>query len=235
MYDGYGRNVSIVETVAGSITSTKQFVWSGGNSPEEARNSSGTLTAQYFIDGETISGTSYFYTKDAPPQSIREMTNSAGVIQDQRAYEPYGRVSRISGSIEPDMQFGSYYFHKPSGLSLTRTRSYNSAIARWLSRDPRSEHKGNVFPPERIANAVTPKILMFVSPSNRLVSEGLYALSKNPTLAMRRLYQNCTNYRSSTTTDYVYVHNSPCSGRTQKVPIHWCALQSGQERMPPVC
>ena len=38
----------------------------------EARNASGTITVQYFKRGETISGTSYFYTSDhlGPPYAI---------------------------------------------------------------------------------------------------------------------------------------------------------------------
>src|SRR5882762_1909303 len=35
VYDGLSRNASIVETTAGSVTSTKQFVWSGVDRKEE--------------------------------------------------------------------------------------------------------------------------------------------------------------------------------------------------------
>ena len=35
-YDGFGRNVEIVETVSGSVTSTKQFVWDFGAKAREA-------------------------------------------------------------------------------------------------------------------------------------------------------------------------------------------------------
>ena len=171
VYDGLGRNVSIVETTAGSITSTKQFVWSSDKlrpyQPCEARNASGTITAQYFTSGQTISGTSYFYTADHlanPPDlashfmqanvgpglafspiftsSIREMTNSGGSIQAQLSYDLYGRVTQLQGSLSPDFQFGDYYFHAPSGLNLTLTRAYSSSQGRFINRDRVGETGG---------------------------------------------------------------------------------------------
>jgi RHS repeat-associated protein len=54
------------------MTSTKNLVWDFMQTqdklspcrPCEARNSSGTVTAQYFSLGETLNGTTYFYTRD---------------------------------------------------------------------------------------------------------------------------------------------------------------------------
>ena len=59
-YDGFGECVKIVETTGGSITSTKQFVRSG-NIMREARDASGTLTAQYFGLGQTGTGANYYF------------------------------------------------------------------------------------------------------------------------------------------------------------------------------
>ena len=120
VYDGKGRNVEILEYSGGSLTSTKQFIWCG-NTRCEARSASGTITAQYCGLGETISGTSYFYTGDQLG-SIREMTNSSGAIQDQDAYDPFGRVTQLQGSVSPDYQYAGYYLHAASGLYLTRWR-----------------------------------------------------------------------------------------------------------------
>ena len=59
-YDGLGRNVDIVETTSGSVTSTKQFVWcEDSKRPYQAceeRNISGAVTKQFFANGQTISG-----------------------------------------------------------------------------------------------------------------------------------------------------------------------------------
>ena len=89
VYDGQGRNVSIVETVGGSTTSTKQFVWCG-NKRYEARDASSAITAQYFSHGETLGGTVYFFAKDHLG-SVHQMTNGTGTVQSQLAYDPFGR------------------------------------------------------------------------------------------------------------------------------------------------
>ncbi len=141
-YDALGRCVQIVETSGGTVTSTKQFVWSNGLAPHEARNASSAITAQYFSLGEKISGTSYYYTKDHLG-SIREMTNTSGAIQGQYAYDPYGQVNKIAGSGPvSDFQYAGYYYHSPSALSATLNRAYSASMGRWLNRDPIEERGG---------------------------------------------------------------------------------------------
>jgi RHS repeat-associated protein len=175
--DGFGRNVSIVETVSGSVTSTKQFVWASDRfrpfQPCEARNSTGTVTAQYFPLGETISGTDYFYTTDhlgltdslqtslgfsqvspasehpsgfnplAHAGSTREMTNGSGTVEAQIGYDPYGRPNQLQGSMSPDFQLAGYYEHTVSGLNLTLTRSYSCTLGRFIDRDGSGELGGS--------------------------------------------------------------------------------------------
>jgi RHS repeat-associated protein len=63
------------------------------------------------------------------------MTDNSGVIQDQRTYDPFGRTSRLQGSLTADYQYGGYYVHTPSGLNLAVYRSYGPTVGRWLSRD----------------------------------------------------------------------------------------------------
>ncbi len=87
VYDGLGRNVSIVETVAGSVTSTKQFVWCDRRRCEQ-RDASSAITAQFFRGGETISGTKYFFEKDHLG-SIRELTDNTGAVQAEYRYDPF--------------------------------------------------------------------------------------------------------------------------------------------------
>ena len=141
-YDALGQCVKIVETAAGTITNTKQFVWCE-NEMCEARNVSSTITAQYFSLGETISGTSYYYTKEEHPGSIREITNGAGTIQAQYSYDPYGQVTKIAGTgAVSDFQYAGYYYHAPSGLCLTLNRAYNANLGRWINRDPIQEAGG---------------------------------------------------------------------------------------------
>ncbi len=144
VYDGYGRNVSIVETTAGSVTSTKQFVWAGSNRREE-RDASGGLTKRFFGRGQMNLTTKYFYDRDHLG-SVREMTDNSGVVQAQYAFDPFGRVSKISEVVAADFGYAGYYLHSRSGLNLTRTRAYNSALGRFTTRDPIEENGGvNLF------------------------------------------------------------------------------------------
>jgi RHS repeat-associated protein len=137
-YDPFGRCVQIAETSGGTVISTKQFVWSDGLTPDEVRNASSAVTAQYFSLGETISGTSYYYTKDHL-SSIRDMTNSSGAIQAQYTYDPFGQLTKLQGSQSSDFQYAGYYYHAPSSLNLTLNRAYSAYLGRWKNRDPIGE------------------------------------------------------------------------------------------------
>ena len=119
VYDGLSRNATIVETVGGSVTSTKQFVWCG-NDRCEARDGSGNLLAQFFGRGETISSTKYLYTTDHLG-SVREMTDNSGNIQAQYTFDPFGRVDKITEVVPSDFGYAGYYVHARSGLDLTYT------------------------------------------------------------------------------------------------------------------
>jgi RHS repeat-associated protein len=137
-YDALGRRIGIVEkNSGGTVTSTKQFVWDGTRLAEE-RNAGNTVTKRFYAQGEQISGASYFYTRDHLG-SIREMTDSSGNIQARYDYDPYGRVTKISGSTDSDFQYAGYYEHATSGLNLTMFRAYDPNTAKWLSRDPAGE------------------------------------------------------------------------------------------------
>ena len=140
VHDGYGRNVSIVETTAGSVTSTKQFVWSGSDRKEE-RDAAGSLSKKFFGRGQMNSTSKYFYDKDHLG-SIREMTDSSGVIQAQYAFDPYGRVSKLTETVASDFGYAGYYIHPRSGLNLTQTRAYSANLGRWISRDSIAELGG---------------------------------------------------------------------------------------------
>lgn len=143
-FDGLGQNVQILEYSGGSLTNTKQYVWSG-DTQCEARTSSGSVIAQYFPRGETISGTSYFWCMDHIG-SVREMTTSAGSSVSDRAYDPYGQVLINSESVTPDFGFAGYYLHVASGLGLTMSRPYDSKFGRFICPDPISEAGGtNLF------------------------------------------------------------------------------------------
>jgi RHS repeat-associated protein len=140
--DGLNRRTKIVEkNSGGTVTSTRQFIWLG-NSMAEERDASNTVTKRFFAQGEQQGGTAYYYTTDHLG-SVREMTDSSGTIQARYDYDPYGRVTTITGTIPSDFQFAGMYLHANSGLNLTRGgdgistgRSYDPNVGRFPSRDP---------------------------------------------------------------------------------------------------
>ena len=133
-FDALGGRVKIVETVSSSVTSTKQFV-NSGNSVLEERDASSTITKLFYSWGQTLSGSSYFYTKDHLG-SVRDMTDSSGTVQAHYEYGMWGEPTQTVGTISADFGYAGYYVHGPSGLNLTTYRAYSPSLGRWINRDP---------------------------------------------------------------------------------------------------
>jgi RHS repeat-associated protein len=138
-YDGLGRRVKIVEETSGTVTSTKQLVWVGGDIAEE-RNASDTVTKRFYPQGEQIGSTSYYYTRDHLG-SVRELTSNTSSVVTRYDYDPFGRETIVSGTVDSDFQYAGMYAHLPVAnhapdFNLTLFRAYDPNTARWLSRDP---------------------------------------------------------------------------------------------------
>ena len=126
------------------MTSTKHFIVSNGLKREE-RDAGSSATRRFFKWGQTINGISYFYSS-CRPDSITEMIDGSGVVQAQYSFDPFGRSSKLQGSLEADFQYAGYYMHQRSGLSLPVFRAYSAKMGRWISRDPLYESGGlNLF------------------------------------------------------------------------------------------
>lgn len=144
-YDCFGRRVGIVEKNTGGVaTSSKKFIWSGLNIAEERSGS--TVTKQFFGNGwkDVATGTSYFYTRDHLG-SIREVTDGSSALLTRYDYDPYGRVGKLTGTVESDFRYTGHYFHAPSGLHLAPFRAYDANLGRWISRDPIGENGGSAI------------------------------------------------------------------------------------------
>ena len=135
-YDGFGSCVKIGE----STGNTTQFIWCN-DVRCETRDAGGSSLDKFFTLGQMNSGTKYFYTMDHL-NSIRELTDSAGDLQAVYDYDPYGQAIKMFGTVTSDFQFASYYQHVLSGTCLAVHRFYNSAVGRWMSRDPIEEAGG---------------------------------------------------------------------------------------------
>src|SRR5439155_14099107 len=137
------QRVKIVEKDNGNVTSTKQFVWVLGDAqPSEERDGSNTVTKRYYAQGVQIGTTNYYYTRDHLG-SVRELTDNSAAVQTRYDYDPYGRRTKVSGSLDADFGFtGHYVSSQYSDLAFTPFRIYSTDLGRWISRDPIREVGG---------------------------------------------------------------------------------------------
>jgi RHS repeat-associated protein len=136
VYDGAGNRVQ--ETLNGTVI--KQWVWCASQ-PCEERDLNGNVTKRFYAQGEQIDGMPYYFTRDHLG-SVREMTDGTGAIRARYDYDPYGRMTRVSGDLSSDFGFTGYYYHQATGINIARYRAYDPSLGRWLSRDPSGENSG---------------------------------------------------------------------------------------------
>jgi RHS repeat-associated protein len=132
-YDGQGRRVCITEKNGGTVTGVKNLIWNG-MTIAEARDQTNTLTKRYFPEGVQVGGSNYYYTRDHLG-SIRELTDTNGVLKAEYQYDPYGVGTQTSGTLSADFGYTGFYYHQPSALDLAPYREYRPGMARWISRD----------------------------------------------------------------------------------------------------
>jgi len=142
-YDGLDRRVEITELTGTTTNAVRRFLWAGFQIAEE-RDYANTSRKRYYPQGfQTENGQTetFLHTKDHLG-SIREVIDSASTIRATYAYDPWGRVTKISGNIDSDFLFTQHLYHPPSALYLAPYRAYSTSLGRWLSRDPVHELGG---------------------------------------------------------------------------------------------
>lgn len=185
-YDGFGNRAKIIEKSGGTVASEKHFVWIPGDAqPSEERDASNNVTRRFYVQGEQIAGNNYYFTRDHLG-SIREMTDSSGVLRARYAYDPFGRYCDSAGQpqvqrvnlittnpLDADFGFTGDYWHVPSALCVTKFRFYDAGFGRWLSRDPIEENGGiNLY------SYVGNNVINFSDPLGLLPADN--SLSANP-------------------------------------------------------
>jgi len=85
--------------------------------------------------GEHVLSAYYYYSRDHLG-SIRELTDSGGNVQTRYSYDPFGRRTRLTGTVDADFGFADMFWSTEASLNLTKFRAYDPDIGRWLSRDP---------------------------------------------------------------------------------------------------
>ena len=141
-YDGDGNRVA--KTVGGVTTWYLVDDLNPTGLPqvvEEVVN--GAVTRQYtyglqrISESQTISNvwTASFYGYDGAG-SVRQLTNSAGVVTDEYEYDAYGSSFTKTGTTPNNYLNRGEQYDSDLGLYYLRARYYNPATGRFLSRDP---------------------------------------------------------------------------------------------------
>jgi RHS repeat-associated protein len=79
--------------------------------------------------------TTSFYVYDGGG-SVRQLTNSNGVVTDEYEYDAYGNSFTKSGTTPNNYLYRAEQYDSDLGLYYLRARYYNPATGRFLSRDP---------------------------------------------------------------------------------------------------
>ena len=177
-YDGLGRRVEIVEKdkdAGGNLTTAtdKKYLWDGTDIAEERSPDGLTVIKRFYTEGFVDSdGTTLLYTRDHLG-SVRELTDLTQTVRARYDYDPYGRMTKVSGDRDSVFGFTGHLWHAASGLNLTLFRAYAPELGRWISRDP-------IEDPSVLARVTTGRMAPVSVPSGEyLDSDNLYLYVKN--------------------------------------------------------
>jgi RHS repeat-associated protein len=113
------------------------------SSPRTATCPTEPILTRFFPGGMQSGPSHYFFSYDHLG-SLREVTDASGNVVSRYDYDPYGRLT-INQGTPPPFGFAHYYYHAPSGLSLTKFRAYDPNLGSWESRDPLADVFGNPY------------------------------------------------------------------------------------------
>ena len=170
-YDPLGRRVN-----KSFLSSSTNFLYDGTNAVQELNGT--TPTANLLTGGiderfaRTTATETDNYLTDALGSTV-ELTNSAGALEAQYSYGPYGDDMSITGSTTNSY---TYTGRETDGLGINyyRARYYNPNTGRFLSEDPLEFDGGDVNLYRYVWNAPTD----FVDPTGQIgfgVSAGVAA------------------------------------------------------------
>jgi RHS repeat-associated protein len=136
VYDGLGRREK--KTINGSLT---EFLYDGLNPVQEtaganvlANTLSGLGIDQFFSRIDVPAGNTSYMLGDGLG-SILALTDSAGAIQTEYTYEPFGKVSTNGLSDSNSFQYTSRE-NDGTGLFYYRARYYDPQLHRFVAEDP---------------------------------------------------------------------------------------------------
>ena len=155
------------------MTSDNKYLWDGLNISEK-RIADGTVVLQpYYGQGFVdYDGVNLYYTKDMV--SVRELTDATQAIRARYDYDPFDRMTKISGDRDSAFTYTGHFWHAQSGLDLTMYRAYDASLGRWISVDPLGE---DAVIPEATTEENNLYKFAFNSPINWFDPDGLWPQS----------------------------------------------------------
>jgi RHS repeat-associated protein len=139
-YDGHGRRVETIIKTNDVIATQRYMIWDGDKICECWEASDNPTLISLFPQGESRlnnSSRSNFYYNLDHLRSMRELTDTNGIMLSQVDYGPFGSKLTINkGSVSVAVGFAGYFQQGDNNFYQTLYRIYSSDNGRWLSREP---------------------------------------------------------------------------------------------------
>ena len=166
-YDAIGRRE--VKTVNGART---EFLYDGVNPVQETSGATvlanilgGLGVDEYFT--RTDAGGTRTFLADALGSTVT-LTDSAGAVQTQYTYEPFGKATVTGAASANTLQYTGRE-NDGTGLHYYRARYYHPGLQRFISADPRDFSGGDV----NLYAYVFNKPIEFVDPTGEVAIAGV--------------------------------------------------------------
>jgi RHS repeat-associated protein len=83
----------------------------------------------------TKGATTFFYHQDGLG-SVTDLTDSAGATAKSYSYDAYGNILDSPGTVDQPYTYTGRELDQETGLSYYRARTYDSAVGRFIQKDP---------------------------------------------------------------------------------------------------
>jgi RHS repeat-associated protein len=144
VYDGLGRREK--KTVGGSLT---EFLYDGVNPVQETSGAAvlanmltGLGIDEFLSRTDVVAGTTSHVMPDALGTAIA-LADSAGILQTEYTYEPFGRTTATGASSSNPFQY-TRRENDGTGIYHYRARYYHPILQRFISEDPIGLKAGDV-------------------------------------------------------------------------------------------
>ncbi len=144
VYDGLGRREN--KTINGSLT---EFLYDGVNPVQETSGATvlaNVLTGlgidEFFARTDVPAGTTSHFLPDALGSALA-LTDSAGAVQTEYTYEPFGITTATGAANTNPFQYTGRE-NDSTGLYYYRARYYHPVLQRFISEDPIGLKAGDV-------------------------------------------------------------------------------------------